>query len=101
MRPITQFQVVEEGEETFTVVALDEDGYLWHGVVTYRLAGPLEAAWTAIRGPKDDPPFMDTRSHLDRLEDEIRDRVEQREALQQHLDSLPKAGGERDSETVT
>lgn len=92
MRSLAAFAIVETGEETFTLIALDEDGYLWRGVVQDSDEDALEAAWTPIRAPGDAPPFMDTRSRLDRLEDSIRDQVEERDRIRKHLDGLPKMG---------
>jgi hypothetical protein len=74
------------------VIALDEDGYLWRGIIEITPTEALEADWTPIRGPADAPPFMDTRSRLDRLEDSIRDQVEERDRIRKRLDSLPKMG---------
>lgn len=92
MRSLTTFAIVETGEETFTLIALDEDGYLWRGVVQDSGEDALAADWTPIRGPGDTPPFMDTRGLLDRLEDSIREKVEERDRIRKHLDSLPKMG---------
>ena len=74
-----------------TLIALDEDGYLWRAQLLVEEEGVMEADWAPIRGPGDAPPFMDTRSYLDRLEARIREQTAERDRLREHFDSLPQA----------
>jgi len=97
MRAFTQVQV--DGDIIF---ALDEDGVLWRGQIIRRgdpgqqdrpiefdHTGAIQCRWRPLTAPPDDPPFMDTRDKLTRLEDRIRQDVAERDALRERFDSLP------------
>jgi len=96
MRNLVDFQILSESDEHITVMALDDDGYLWFGTVKYELTGALEADWQPIRGPRDDPPFMDTRDHLTRIEDDAKAKDADRERISERIGELPSIDGSDD-----
>lgn len=106
MRSLIAVQVVSDDAGTITMVGLDDDGYLWLGHTRsdrkqYTEGKVLDADWKAIRGPGDAPPFLDTRTRLDRLEASIREQTEERDALRKHFESLPKIGADPEEDSAT
>ncbi len=99
MRELRQIWVIHgnPGSEADRVLALDSDGYLWQ---TYLLSPPGSppSVWEAIPGPPDQPPFLDTRDRLTRLEDGIRAQTEERDRIRERMDDLPPIGDGKEAE---
>lgn len=94
MRAITQIVVLSNpgtSDWTRRLLALDEDGYLWWTPLDQDGDAGPEPPWEAIRGPADNPPFMDLRDKLDRLEDQVRRQAAENEDLRKRVDELPPA----------
>ena len=102
MRAITQIIILSNPDPALDrLLALDEDGYLWTTVTEIGAQDAPVPFWEAIPGPGDNPPFMDTRDRLTRLEDSLRAQAKENEALKKRLEDLPGLGGEVDAESET
>lgn len=99
MRAITQIVVLSNpSTELDRLLCVDEDGFLWTTVVLIGEPVPKEIEWIPIPGPGDNPPFMDMRDQLTRLEDSLKATAEDNKRLKERLDGLPPIG---DDETTS
>lgn len=97
MRALVQFQWLSGTDDFMQLLALDEDGTLWHGNVTISLDDELKTQWVRIQSPPDswEEPRGD---RFDRFERAAREGLEKDDRLQTRLDSLPGTGDEDDEE---
>lgn len=94
MRGVVQVLVLKSMPHERLLI-VDEDGWLWTTMLDTNGLPSAEPIWEPIRGPGDMPPFMDMRDRLDRLEDAVRAKERENEALRERLDHLPPIGGEK------